>query len=380
MVIYPRAIQEVFEKKLRPNKVLMLIGPRRVGKTAFIRTYISQWKSEETLILNGDDVTDAALVKERSVANYTRLLAGKKLLVIDEAQHIPDIGMILKLIVDTIEGIYVIATGSSAFDLHQQVGEPLVGRKNTLYLFPLAQMEFKEREDYKTTFEKREERLIFGGYPELSQYPDWKDKEDYLYQIMNDYLLKDILMVDGIKNSEKLYSLLRLIAFQVGKEVSLEELGRQLSMSKNTVERYLDMLSKVFLVYRIGGFSKNLRKEIVKNSRWYFYDNGVRNALIQNFKRLNLRMDVGELWENYLSAERLKFQSYTQMHCNNYFWRTYDQQELDWVEEGGDQLRSYEFKYSLNKKPKAPAAWSKAYPDASFDVVHSGNYLDWIGG
>lgn len=380
MVIYPRAIQEVFKKKLRPNKVLMLIGPRRVGKTAFIRDYISQWKSEETLTLNGDDVSDTALVQERSVANYTRLLAGKKLLVIDEAQHIPDIGMTLKLIVDTIEGIHLIATGSSAFDLHQQVGEPLVGRKNTLYLFPLAQMEFKEREDYKTTLEKREERLIFGGYPELNQYPDWKDKEDYLYQIMNDYLLKDILMVDGIRNSEKLYSLLRLIAFQVGKEVSLEELGRQLSMSKNTVERYLDMLSKVFVVYRIGGFSKNLRKEIVKNSRWYFYDNGVRNALIQNFNRLNLRMDVGELWENYLAAERLKFQSYTQMRCNNYFWRTYDQQELDWVEEEGDQLRSYEFKYSLNKTPKAPTAWSKAYPQAHFEVIHSGNYLDWIGG
>lgn len=380
MVIYPRAIQEVFEKKLRPNKVLMLIGPRRVGKTAFIRDFISQWKSEETLTLNGDDVSDAALVQERSVSNYTRLLAGKKLLVIDEAQHIPDIGMTLKLIVDTIEGIHVIATGSSAFDLHQQVGEPLVGRKNTLYLFPLAQMEFKEREEYKTTLEKREERLIFGGYPELNQYPDWKDKEDYLYQIMNDYLLKDILMVDGIRNSEKLYSLLRLIAFQVGKEVSLEELGRQLSMSKNTVERYLDMLSKVFVVYRIGGFSKNLRKEIVKNSRWYFYDNGVRNALIQNFNRLNLRMDVGELWENYLAAERLKFQSYTQMRCNNYFWRTYDQQELDWVEEEGDQLRSYEFKYSLNKTPKAPTAWSKAYPQAHFEVIHSGNYLDWIGG
>jgi len=313
MVIYPRTIQEVFEKKLRPNKVLMLIGPRRVGKTAFIQDYISQWKSKETLTLNGDDVTDAALVQERSVANYTRLLAGKKLLVIDEAQHIPDIGMILKLIVDTIEGIRVIATGSSAFDLHQQVGEPLVGRKNTLYLFPLAQMEFKELEDYKATLEKREERLIFGGYPELIQYPDWKDKEDYLYQIMNDYLLKDILMVDGIKNSEKLYSLLRLIAFQIGKEVSLEELGRQLSMSKNTVERYLDMLSKVFVVYRIGGFSKNLRKEIVKSSRWYFYDNGVRNALIQNFNRLNLRADVGELWEKLFSCRTAEI---PELHSN----------------------------------------------------------------
>lgn len=380
MTSYPRGIKTLFEKKLKPNKVLMLIGPRRVGKTAFIKNYLGLWKPEETLVLNGEDVLDAALLQERSVANYSRLLAEKKLLVIDEAQHIPNIGLILKLIIDSIEGIHVIASGSSAFELGVEVGEPLVGRKNTIYMFPLAQMEYSKIEDYKTTLENREERLIFGGYPELSQYDDWKDKEDYLYQLMNDYLLKDILMVDGIKNSAKLYALLRLIAFKIGKEVSLEELGKQLGMSKNTVERYLDLLSKVFVIYRIGGFSRNLRKEIVKNSRWYFYDNGVRNALIQNFTHLKMRNDVGELWENYLTAERLKVQSYTQIHCNNYFWRTYDQQELDWIEEEGDQLRSFEFKYSLNKTPKIPGAWARAYPDASFEVIHPGNYLDWIKG
>lgn len=380
MVIYPRSIQSIFEKNLRPNKVLMLIGPRRVGKTTFIRNYLKAFKAEEILKLNGEDVLDAALIQERSVANYSRLLEGKKLLVIDEAQHIPNIGMILKLIVDTIEGIRVIASGSSAFDLHQQAGEPLVGRMSTLNLFPLGQLEFSKVEDFKTTQENREERLIFGGYPELSQYSEWKDKEAYLYQLMNDYLLKDILKVDGVRNSHKLYSLLRLIAFQIGKEVSLEELGRQLGMSKNTAERYLDMLSKVFVVYRISGFNRNLRKEIVKNNRWYFYDNGVRNALIQNFNKLNLRADVGELWENYLAAERIKFQNYTQLHCTNYFWRTYDQQELDWVETEGETIRSYEFKYNLNKSPKAPIGWKNAYPEASFDVIHSGNYLEWIGG
>jgi predicted AAA+ superfamily ATPase len=380
MVIYPRSIQSIFEKNLRPNKVLMLIGPRRVGKTTFIRNYLKAFKAEEILKLNGEDVLDAALIQERSVANYSRLLEGKKLLVIDEAQHIPNIGMILKLIVDTIEGIRVIASGSSAFDLHQQAGEPLVGRMSTLNLFPLGQLEYSKVEDFKTTQENREERLIFGGYPELSQYSEWKDKEAYLYQLMNDYLLKDILKVDGVRNSHKLYSLLRLIAFQIGKEVSLEELGRQLGMSKNTVERYLDMLSKVFVVYRISGFNRNLRKEIVKNNRWYFYDNGVRNALIQNFNKLDLRADVGELWENYLAAERIKFQNYTQLHCTNYFWRTYDQQELDWVETEGDTIRSYEFKYNLNKSPKAPIGWKNAYPEASFEVIHSGNYLEWIGG
>jgi len=376
----PRALLSQFQRKLRPNKVLMLLGPRRSGKTAFVKDYLKTVDLTKTLVLNGEDLGDAALLQERSVANYSRLLAGKNLLVIDEAQHVPEMGLILKLIVDSIEGIQVIATGSSAFDLHQQVGEPLVGRQNTLYMYPLAQLEFSKIEDFKTTLEKKEERLIFGGYPELIQYPDWKDKEDYLYQIMNDYLLKDILMVDGIKNSDKLYALLRLIAFQVGKEVSLEELGKQLGMSKNTVERYLDLLSKVFVIFRIGGFSRNLRKEIVKSSRWYFYDNGVRNAIIQNFNRLDLRTDVGELWENYLAIERRKYQSYKQIRCTNYFWRTYDQQEIDWVEEEGDQLRAFEFKYQLSKHPKAPAAWAKAYPNASYDVIHQGNYLDWIGG
>ncbi|WP_225586891.1 ATP-binding protein [Algoriphagus sp. Y33] len=376
----PRALQANFHRKLKPNKVLMILGPRRSGKTALVRQFTKDVDPQQSLILNGEDVLDAALLQERSVANYSRLLAGKNLLVIDEAQHIPDIGLILKLIVDSIDGIQVIATGSSSFDMHQQVGEPLVGRKNTLFLYPLAQMEFAKIEDFKTTLENREERLIFGGYPELTRYPDWKDKEDYLYQIMNDYLLKDILMVDGVKNSDKLYSLLRLIAFQVGKEVSLEELGKQLGMSKNTVERYLDLLSKVFVVFKIGGYSRNLRKEIVKNSRWYFYDNGVRNAIIQNFNRLNMRADVGDLWENYLAVERRKFQNYSQMHCTNYFWRTYDQQEIDWVEEEGDLLRAFEFKYQPNKPPKAPAAWAKAYPEASYEVIHPVNYLDWIGG
>jgi hypothetical protein len=376
----PRGLLPLFLKKLQPNKVVMLLGPRRSGKTAFVRDFLKTTGPLQTLVLNGEDVVDAALLQERSVANYSRLLAGKTLLVIDEAQHIPDIGMILKLIVDTTEGIRIIATGSSSFDMHQQVGEPLVGRKSTLMLFPLAQLEFAKIEDYKTTLEKREERLIFGGYPELSRITDWKDKEDYLYQIMNDYLLKDILMVYGLKSSDKLYALLRLIAFQVGKEVSLEELGKQLAMSKNTVERYLDLLSKVFVVFRIGGYSRNLRKEIVKNSRWYFYDNGVRNAIIQNFNRLDLRADVGELWENYLAIERKKYLNYRQVHCNHYFWRTYDQQEIDWIEEEGDQLRAFEFKYQLSKKPKAPAAWAKAYPQASYEVIHTGNYLDWIGG
>lgn len=373
-----RGIDKVFAKKVLPNKVLILLGARRVGKTAFIKNYLSTIPKGDYLQLNGEDIQDANLLKERSAINYNRLLANTKLLVIDEAQNIPDIGLILKLIVDSIDGIKVIATGSSVFDLSNKLGEPLVGRKNTIYLFPLAQMEFAKYENFKETTQKLEERLLFGSYPELEQYPDWNDKINYLKEILNSYLLKDILVYEGIKQSNKILDLLKLIAFQVGQEVSLQELARQLGISKNTVESYLDLLSKVFVIYKVPGFSRNLRKEITKSNRWYFYDNGIRNAIIANFSRLESRMDVGALWENYLASERVKFQNYNQKNGKNYFWRTYDQQELDWLEEEDGMLRGYEFKWNENRKAKIPTAFAKAYPDATFEVINKGNYLDFI--
>jgi predicted AAA+ superfamily ATPase len=375
---YKRAIIQEFANKLVPNKVLVLLGARRVGKTQLIKKYIETVQPDSYLQLNGEDINDINLLQERSVNNYKRLLANIQLLVIDEAQNIPDIGAILKLIVDTIEGIRVIATGSSMFDLANNLGEPLVGRKNTLYLFPLSQIEFSEFENYKQTTELLEQRLIFGGYPELEQYENWSEKKDYLYEIVNSYLLKDILVFEGIKNSDKIYDLLRLIAFQTGKEVSLQELGNQLQLSKNTVEKYLDLLSKVFILFKLEGFSRNLRKEITKTSRWYFYDNGIRNALINNFNRLDSRTDIGDLWENYLASERIKKQHYQKVRTNNYFWRTYDQQELDWLEERAEELAAFEFKWNEKKKAKIPAAFSKAYPNATFEVINKTNYLDFI--
>jgi uncharacterized protein len=375
---YKRVVLEEFHRKLLPNKVLILLGARRVGKTDLIKKYLETISPETYLQLNGENLDDANLLKERSISNYSRLLANVKLLVIDEAQNIPDIGMILKLIVDTIDGIKIIATGSSVFDLSNKLGEPLVGRKNTIYLFPLAQMEFSNYENYKETTIKLEERLIFGSYPELEQYPDWNDKINYLKEILNSYLLKDILIYDGIKQSDKILDLLKLIAFQVGQEVSLQELARQLGISKNTVESYLDLLSKVFVIYKVPGFSRNLRKEITKSNRWYFYDNGIRNAIISNFTRLDFRTDLGALWENYLASERVKFQNYNQKTVSNYFWRTYDQQELDWLEEIADNLAGFEFKWNENRKTKIPTAFAKAYPEASFEVINKGNYLDFI--
>lgn len=373
-----RALWKEFENKLRPNKVLILFGARRVGKTKFIEQYLTENPHFKFLKLNGEDINDAALLSERSVANYSRLLKSIDLLVIDEAQHIPDIGLILKVIVDSIDEIRIVATGSSVFDLSNKLGEPLVGRKNSLQLFPLSQIEFSATENFKETSENLEKRLIFGGYPELEHYDDWNEKVEYLEEIVNSYLLKDILVFDGIKNSIKIYDLLKLIAFQVGKEVSLLELGRQLQLSKNTVERYLDLLSKVFVLYKVPGFSKNLRKEITKTSRWYFYDNGIRNAVLRNFNRLSDRADTGELWENYLASERIKKQHYHKLQAENYFWRTYDQQELDWLENTREKLSAFEFKWSETKKPKVPTAFGNAYPDASFEIINRQNYLDFI--
>ncbi|WP_298765435.1 ATP-binding protein [uncultured Polaribacter sp.] len=373
-----RAVINVVNKKAQPNKVLLLVGARRVGKTRFIKKYIHHFPKNKVLKLNGEDIDDVALLARRSVANYKRLLKGIALLAIDEAQHIPNIGLILKLIVDEIENIKVIVTGSSMFDLNNQLGEPLVGRKYTIYMYPLSQIEFSKEENYKITSEKLEERLLFGGYPELVHLNQWQDKQEYLQEIINDYLLKDILIFQNIKKADKIYNLLRLLAFQIGNEVSLNELGNQLQISKNTVESYLDLLTKVFVIFKVEGYSKNLRKEVTKSSKWYFYDVGIRNAIIKNFNILQNRNDVGQLWENYLIVERMKKQEYQRIIGNNYFWRTYDQQELDWLEEKAEKLSAFEFKWNANKKVKIPTAFGKAYTDANFKVITKENYLDFI--
>ncbi len=377
MNYYKRAIQDALLKKLRPNKVLVLIGPRRIGKTILIRQLL-ELQQEPYLLLNGEDSGVQLTLKERNAENYSRLLAGKKLLVIDEAQKIPDIGHILKLMIDEIKGLKILVTGSSAFDLDNKLGEPLTGRRITFQLFPLAQMELSETENLVQTRNRLEDRMVFGSYPEILLYDAPEEKAAYLKELVNSYLLKDILSYDNIRNSVKILDLLRLLAFQTGKEVSLEELGKQLQISKNTVERYLDLLSKVFVVYRLQGFSRNLRKEITKSSKWYFYDNGIRNVLMANLNPLALRNDTGELWENYLLSERLKYQAYSGMLVNNYFWRTYQQQEIDWVEDRGGKLYAYELKWSLSKKLNAPSAWREGYPKEKFEVISPENYLKWI--
>ena len=368
-----RLLQDRIAERIEPNKVVLIFGARRVGKTILMRQLINGF-SGKTLLLNGEDYDTLALMEERSIANYRHLLEGVDLLAIDEAQNIPEIGSKLKLIVDEIEGVRVIASGSSSFDLLNKAGEPLVGRRTQFHLTPFSQKEIAPSETALETRQNLESRLIYGSYPEVVIMDSFGGKTDYLRDIVGAYLLKDILSIDGLKNSGKLKELLRLIAFQLGNEVSYDELGKQIGMSKNTVEKYLDLLSKVFVVYRLGAYARNIRKEVSKAGKWYFYDNGIRNAIIGNFNPLSIRQDVGALWENYIISERIKANYNNGLGKEFYFWRTYDRQEIDLIEEASNSLMALEIKWG-NKNPEAPGIFKEAYPNATFDVINKDNYL-----
>lgn len=373
----PRLLEKKIETELGKQKVILLYGTRRTGKTTIIE-HIAARHSSDVLSLQGEDMQVASLLQQRTVANYSQLIRGKKIVILDEAQAIPEIGKILKLMIDNVKGITIIATGSSSFDLVYHTGEPLVGRNIVHYLYPIAQTELSAIEDELTTIRNLEQRLIYGGYPELWQLPDQQEQENYLKQMVNSYLLKDLLILENVKGAEVLYKLLKMLAWQVGSQVSTTELGNSLQLNKATVERYLDLLSKVFIIFPLSGYSNNLRKEVTKSKKWYFYDNGIRNALINNFSSLQNRNDIGQLWEQYILSERMKFNSYRGYHPQYFFWRTYDGQEIDLLELDNKQhLQAFECKWK-KQQVKVPAAFSKAYPEAKFMAIHQDNYLEWI--
>jgi predicted AAA+ superfamily ATPase len=374
----PRIIQQRIEAKLGVQKVIMLYGTRRTGKTTIIENIVAQ-HPKESMLLQGEDMQVSELLQKRTEANYKKLVADKKIIIIDEAQAIPEIGKILKLLIDRVKGITVIATGSSSFDLINHTGEPLVGRNLVYYLYPIAQAELSLIEDYLSTTRNLEERLIFGSYPELWHLDNKQEQENYLRQMVNSYLLKDILTLETVKGADILYKLLQMLALQVGGEVSTVELGSNLQINKLTVERYLDLLSKAFIIYPLTGYSNNLRKEVSKSKKWYFFDNGIRNALINNFSPLSSRNDVGQLWEQYFLTERIKYNSYKGYQPQYFFWRTYDGQEIDLLELYNGNLQAMECKWKKSNA-KIPAAFEKAYPEATFTVINQDNYLEWITG
>ncbi len=378
-MIIPRILEKTLDRQLGKQKVLMLYGSRQVGKTTLIQHIAAKHKNE-MLFLQGEDLQVSRILQERTISNYQRLIGVKKLILIDEAQAVPDIGKILKLMVDNIKEITIIATGSSSFDLIASAGEPLVGRQLVYQLYPIAQTELAEIEDFLTTASNLEQRLIYGSYPELWQFPTTEEKEAYLKSLVNSYLLKDILMFESVKGADVLYRLLKLLAFQVGSTVNTVELGNSLMLSKNTVERYLDLLGKVFIIYPLSGYSNNLRKEVSKSKKWFFFDNGIRNALINNFSPIEGRNDIGQLWEEYILSERMKFNNYRGYQPQYYFWRTYDQQELDLIEVNNRQeITAFECKWKEGKM-KTPIAFKKAYPDAVFNGITQFNYLQFISG
>lgn len=364
------------KKTVKSGKVVVIYGARRVGKTTLLKKFVESI-DEEVLFVNGDDMVVRQYLESQSTEKLRDFVGNHSLLLVDEAQYVRQIGLNLKIIVDNIPTIRVIATGSSSFDLAKDIGEPLTGRKRVLKLLPLAQMEIAQIEKPHETKAHLEARMIYGAYPEVVLMNSNTEREEYLRELLSSYLFKDILQLEGIRHADKLERLLQLLAFQIGKEVSLAELGRQLGMSKNTVERYLDLLEKVFVIYRRNGFSRNLRKEISKNHRYYFYDNGIRNALINNFNPLAIRDDIGALWENYVITERMKRQEYLRQSVNGYFWRTYDKKEIDLVEEQQGKLAGFEVKWKRDRATP-PKDWTAAYPDADFQVVNQENYLTFI--
>ncbi len=371
-----RTLQTEIESKIGLQKVIMLYGTRRTGKTTIIEK-IAQKLGDDVLMLNGEDMQVAELLQKRTVAHYQKICGGKKVIIIDEAQSISQIGQILKLLIDAVKGITIIATGSSSLDLINKTGEPLVGRNLVYQLFPIAQSELSKQETYFETIKQLEERLIYGSYPELWHLNNHQDKELYLKQLVNSYLLKDLLIVENVKGADVMYKLLQLLAWQIGSQVSTVELANQLQINKATVDRYLDLLSKVFIIYPLTGYGNNLRKEVTKSKKWYFFDNGIRNALINNFSSIENRNDIGQLWEQYILSERVKYNSYRKNQPKYFFWRTYDRQEIDLLELNNSQLQAFECKWK-DTKAKVPLAFQKGYPDATFTLINKENYLDWI--
>lgn len=364
------------EPFLQSNKVLIVYGPRRVGKTTLLTQYLEQTKLRYRLD-SGDNIRIHEILSSRDFRAIKEYAAGYDLIAIDEAQQIPDIGMGLKILVDQIPNLKIMVTGSSSFDLSDQVGEPLTGRKTTLTLFPVAELELAKEQNPFDLKQTLEDRLIFGSYPEVITAASREAKIQTIEEIVNSYLFKDVLALDKIKKSKTLVDLVKLLALQISSEVSIQELATQLGVNVRTVERYLDILEKSFVIISVGSLRRNLRNEVRSKKKYYFYDTGVRNGVISQFNRLNERSDIGNLWENYLFIERLKKRSYRNIHANYYFWRTYDGQEIDYIEEREGKLFAYEFKWKENKV-KAPGRFLETYPNAEFAVITKENYLEFV--
>ncbi len=364
------------ESFFKKGKVTVFYGARRVGKTSLINKML-EGASGNIYRGVGDDRNLQDIFVRPTRTSILTVFKGFDIVYIDEAQEIPNIGLGMKILIDESPELIVIITGSSSFNLAGEIGEPLTGRQFIYPLYPISVLELVQDIGGMSVIERLDDLLIYGSYPEVLLAQNKNEKIKYLTNLRDSYLLKDILMLDGIKNSSVIFGLLKSIAYQIGHEVSLNELSRTHGIAKQTVAKYLDLLEKTFVLKKVGGFSRNLRKEVTKSNRYYFYDIGVRNAIINNFNPIENRNDIGMLWENFLFMERMKKQSYLPIHANNYFWRTYDQKEIDLVEERDGRLFGFEFKYK-NKKAKAPKLWLKTYKEADWTLITKNNFLEFV--
>lgn len=388
MKYIPRALKETIKERLSTDsRIVLLLGPRQVGKTTLAQELMREVAGQNYLQLSGEDPRTAELIADCDLSRLRGVFSGYRYVLLDEAQHIPNVGTALKIVYDNrMPGDSsemdprILVTGSSSLSLAGGTREALTGRTWSYNLYPIA---FKELLSLENQFElegRLKDALVLGMYPALFSLPNRSDRVEHLHELSTAYLYRDVLELGGIKNSRKLRDLLRLLAYQLGSEVSYQELGRQVGLSTDTVISYIDLLEKSYVVFRLGAFSRNLRKEISKKDKVYFYDNGVRNILIEDTKEWHVRGDQGALWENFLISERLKANHYTRRHCSSYFWRVYTGAEIDYIEEREGKIFSYEFKLRKQKAEKAapPRTFLNAYPGSKFQSIHMNNWLDFV--
>lgn len=369
-----RFLEEKLRGKLGKGKALLLMGARQTGKTTLIRSLVEG--RQGTLWLNGDENDIQALFENLSAARLKAILGKNSTLVVDEAQRIRDIGLKLKLLTDQLPDVQLIATGSSSFDLANQVNEPLTGRKWEYTLFPLS---FGEMAAHHGLLEEKRllpHRLVYGYYPDVVGHPG--EEKERLRQLSDSYLYKDVLVWERIKKSDKLVKLLQALAFQVGAQVSYPELGQVCGLDYKTTEKYILLLEQAYVVFRLHSFSRNLRNELKSSRKIYFIDNGIRNAIIADFRPMELRNDAGALWENFMIVERMKKLRYSEMWVNCWFWRTQRQQEIDYLEETDGRISAYEFKWNPSAKIRQPRSFMEAYPQSSFSAVHRENFEELL--
>jgi len=370
-----RILAQAIRKRLDDHKAIILTGPRQTGKTTLTKQ-LASGMAQPVLWWNGDETDVRSLLANPTSTRLKQLIGSAKTLIIDEAQRIENIGLCIKLIVDNLPEVKVLATGSSAFELSNRINEPLTGRKWEYNLLPFSHEELCLHTSELEENRLLEARLIYGYYPDVVNHPG--DEQQVLKNLSSSYLYKDILTWEHIQKPAQMEKLVQALALQIGNEVSFHELGQLCGIDNQTVERYVGLLEKAFIVFRLGSLSRNLRNELKKSRKIYFYDNGLRNAVINNFSPLGLRPDTGALWENFMISERLKQLAYHEINANRYFWRTHAQQEVDYIEDRNGQISAFEFKWGSSQKARIPKTFINAYPGSQTMIVTPDNFQHFL--